>query len=117
MSDLDLVDLMTRPAARGSDPITSHHAATRAASMASKNRLLALRLLAEKSRTDFELATASGLQQTSIGVRRGELVKHGYAEMALDGRGEKVTRLSPSGSPALVWQITASGRAFLASLT
>jgi|GEM_PF-2428304 len=110
----EMDEIWSRPVARHTDPATSHMAAERAALTASKSRMLVLRLLSERPMTDFELAAASGKAQTSIGVRRGECAKHGLVEKALDGRGEEVTRPSPSGSDALVWQVTPAGRAFYA---
>jgi uncharacterized protein YdaL len=57
--------------------------------------------------TDFELAARSGLQQTSIGKRRGECMKAGLVEAA------PATRPAPSGSLAQVWRITDAGLAWL----
>lgn len=54
--------------------------------------------------TDFELAALLGRQQTSVGKRRGELVNAGLI-IATTRR-----RKSPSGSPAIVWQITPAGQ-------
>jgi len=53
--------------------------------------------------TDHELAAATGYVQTSIGVRRGSLVRQGWA-VATDER-----RPSPSGSPCTVWRLTTDG--------
>jgi len=49
-----------------------------------------------------------GRQQTSAGKRRGELRDAGYIEDGL------MRRPAPSGSMAIVWCITAKGRAELA---
>jgi hypothetical protein len=98
-----------RPTARGSDPDTSHDAARQTTPRSNATRLTALGLLAmagDHGATDFELAAQSGLQQTSIGVRRGELVRMGYAEAS--GR----TRQAPSGSRATVWVVTPAGERF-----
>ena len=103
------------PVARDTDPETSHVAAKIATMSASAGRMAALRHLAERPMTDFELAEASGMQQTSIGKRRGDCVPHGLVEPMLDSAGKKVTRPSPTGSPAIVWQITQAGRAFYAA--
>lgn len=95
------------PIARNSDPTTSHAAAEHAALKAGTNRAIALRALAEagsQGLTDFELARVTSIQQTSIGKRRGELARIGLVESA------GITRPSPSGSPAIVWRITAKGR-------
>lgn len=54
--------------------------------------------------TDFELASVMGRQQTSIGKRRGELVRAGL----IIGTTER--RPSPSGSAAIVWKITPEGQ-------
>ena len=92
--------------ARNTDPATSHQAAEHAALKAGTHRALALRALARAADglTDFELAQRTGIQQTSIGKRRGELVRMGLAESA------GTTRPAPSGSPAMVWRVTARGR-------
>lgn len=102
------------PAARRTDPVTSHLAAERASLGASKGRLLVLQNLIERPMTDFELAAATGWIATSIGKRRHECMRAGYVERALDGHGEEVRRETPSGSQALVWAITKEGRAFYA---
>ncbi|MGV0985046.1 MAG: hypothetical protein ACOYB2_10855 [Limnohabitans sp.] len=96
--------------ARESDPDTSHEAAKDARAMSGKHRMLALAALREagpRGLTDFELADATGVAQTSIGVRRKELVRAGYVE-ATDAR-----RPAPSGSAAIVWRVVAG----LADLT
>lgn len=111
----DLLEWTPPPGARNSDPETCHAAAASAAIRASFGRMRALRQLSYGARTDFELAAATGVQQTSIGKRRGECVKAGWVEAQTDDTGRKVTRPSDSGSPAIVWQITAKGREFLAS--
>ena len=101
------------PAARASDPETSAAAAIDAGRFASGNRLLALRLLRVGGpQTDFELAELSGLQQTSIGKRRGECFQAGLVEKHTIG-GEVVKRPAPSGSASIVWAISAAGVAFL----
>jgi hypothetical protein len=90
------------PTARHSDPETSHQAAALAEPRAKTNRAYALRLLLEAGAnglTDFELAERSGIAQTSIGVRRGELVKQGLAARHPDA----ITRHSPSGASSIVW--------------
>lgn len=89
-----------QPTARYGDPATSHQAAEKAAPRAKTNREIALRILKESpgGLTDFELSARSGIAQTSIGVRRGELVKQGLV------RATKKRRPSPSGSPSIVWE-------------
>lgn len=56
--------------------------------------------------TDFELEAKTGLAQTSIGKRRGDLVSHDppYAEMADE------TRLNHRKKPSQVWRVTQAGR-------
>ena len=99
------------PASRAGDPMTSHLAATKAATGASQGRMLVLMNLAVMPMTDFELAEATGWQQTSIGKRRHELmVPRGFVERAKDADGDEIRRLSPSGSPSLVWALTKAGR-------
>ena len=111
---MDLLDLMQAPAARYSDPSTSHAAAQKAEMRATENRLAVLLNLAVRPMTDFELADATKKQQTSIGKRRCDCRDHGLVQIALDGRGEEVKRPAPSGSMALVWEITHAGRDYLA---
>lgn len=94
------------PVARNTDPQTAHQAAEHAAMRAGTMRALALRELAaagDRGLTDFELAHRTRSQQTSIGKRRGELVRMGLVESAGS------TRPSPSGSPAMVWRVTVAG--------
>jgi hypothetical protein len=104
--------------ARTSDPDTAHGAAVIALHGAATNRQLALHHHATTmfdGLTDFELADLTGIQQTSIGKRRGELVAVGYIERARDEAGCGATRPSPTGTPAAVWQITSAGlRAYAA---
>jgi DNA-binding transcriptional ArsR family regulator len=98
----DQLDLFVHPArmARSSDPVTSHEAAADAKVNARTHRASALRLLREHPAglTDFELADLTGLQQTSIGKRRGELRDAGL----VINSGRK--RPAPSGSLSIVWQ-------------
>lgn len=88
------------PAARRTDPDTSHQAAAAAKRKAPTHRELALRALVANrwGLTDFELAHVTGVPQTSIGVRRKELVRAGLVEAT------KERRPSPSGSPSIVWR-------------
>ena len=104
MSQMSIDDL-ARPVARNTDPDTSHAAARYTEPRANTNRALALRVLAEHpgGLTDFELAALTGLQQTSIGKRRGELRDGGFVEDS----GER--RASPSGAQAIVWKAKSEG--------
>lgn len=102
MSDqLDLFE----PQARHTNPETSHEAAAAVGPRAQRDRdrvLDALRTFG--ALTDFELALAINSQQTSCGVRRGELVRAGLVRAStIDG--VKVRRPSPSGSPCQVWEL------------
>lgn len=98
------------PLARRTDPETSHMAAADAVVGSNRGRLLVLFHLRKASMTDFELADATGWQQTSIGKRRGECAAAGLVEALRDGKGEPVRRNSPSGSLAQVWTLTVAGR-------
>lgn len=91
--------LFPAPSTRRTDPATSHQAAADTAPLADTNRQLALRLLRANpgGLTDYELAALSGLQQNSVGKRRGELRDAGLVEDS--GR----RRPGPSGSRCIVW--------------
>ena len=88
------------PTARHTDPQTSHDAAADVLPVSGRHRNLALAALREApfGLTDFELAKVTGVQQTSIGVRRKELVRAGLVEATA------MRRESPSGSAAIVWR-------------
>lgn len=91
---------------RRDDPDTSVEAAQNAHSNAARHRDLALAAHFKhmhEGLTDFELAEITGIQQTSIGVRRGDLVKLGFVMET------RIRRPSPTGSPAIVWVITNDG--------
>ena len=90
---------------RRADHLTSIHAAQTAHRNAETNRMRALKIHAANpdGLTDFELAARCGIQQTSIGKRRGELVAAGMIERT------EITRPSPTGSAARVWKITRKG--------
>ena len=115
MNQPSLLEWEAPPASRNSDPETCHIAAASAALRASHGRLRALRQLSYGARTDFELAAATGVIQSSIGKRRGELRDAGFVEAAIGTDGKTEKRPSDSGSPAIVWRITDKGRAFLAA--
>lgn len=110
-----LLEWEAPPGSRNSDPETSHMAAASAAIRASHGRLRALRQLSYGARTDFELAAATGVIQSSIGKRRGELRDAGFVEAVTGPDGKTVKRPSDTGAPATVWAITNKGRAFLAA--
>lgn len=98
------------PGTRATDPVTSHEAEAKVRPHASEGRRLVLSALYLGPLTDFELAAGTGWQQTSIGKRRGECVALGWVDAVTAPDGTKCKRPSPSGSPAIVWAITASGR-------
>lgn len=102
-----------QPTARSSDPQASRDAAasvTRSQRLSHKERaLVELTKAGRRGLTDFELAKRTGVQQTSIGVRRGELTKAGEVVALLDSDGDPVTRPAPSGVGATVWVIAAHG--------
>lgn len=87
------------PAARESDPDTSHDAAARAALTANRGRKMALEVLRQNvgGLTDHELSELTGWRLNSMNKRRGELRDAG---LVVDtGR----RRRTPSGSTAIVW--------------
>lgn len=100
------------PVARNTDPDTSHAAADDARRTCGAGRRLVLKSLAVEPMTDFELADRTGWQQTSIGKRRGECAQAGWVAVVW-ANGAKLARPAPSGSAALVWEITDAGRAKL----
>lgn len=93
------------PAARKTDPLTSHQAAERASKHADTDRDRVLQVHAKHPHglTDFQLAEIMGSQQTSCGKRRHDLVMRGYI------RATRLRRPAPSGSPSIVWIITPLG--------
>lgn len=104
MTDQLAIDFAS-PTARRTDPATSHEAAVIAIRNAANNRVRAYDALiaaGPEGLTDFELADVTGVQQTSVGKRRGELRDAGLV-VALVRDGGSVRRPSPTGSPAQVW--------------
>ena len=97
---------------RPSDPVTSQEAAIAAIGRKADHQRLVLDALhwaGDDGLTDHELAARTGLIQTSCGKRRGELRDAGLVRQLADEKGKVVKRLSPSGSPCIVWTLTASG--------
>ena len=107
--DLPPLDTMVRAGGRN----TSQDAAVLAINMLSRNKELALDALVAAGPTgltDFELAAATGVAQTSIGKRRLDLVRAGLVIDVLDpDTGRPVTRPSPSGAASMVWCATPAG--------
>lgn len=107
-----LEPLTVQPAARATDPITSHEAA--AMQTPTKVRAIHTYVLEALNDsgplTDFDLAekvsakAGAKLKQTSVGVRRGELVKLGLVRDS----GRK--GLSDTSARAIRWAITDAGR-------
>jgi len=98
------VGFTEEPTARNTDPSTSHEAAEDARAHSGRHRAMALEALRKagpSGLTDFELADATGVAQTSIGVRRKELVNAGLVEATAE------RRPAPSGSAAIVWRVVA----------
>ncbi len=98
---------------RRTDPETSVAAARQAQSRSEIGRTLALKLLSIRAHTDHELAAMTGYLATSIGVRRNELVRRGFVQVARDVDGKVRTRPTPSGCAARLWEITEAGREYL----
>ena len=97
---------------RATDPHTSELAAVAqiGRKAATQRRVLeALYRAGEDGLTDFELGAVLGMQQTSCGVRRGELRDAGLVMKASREDGTILTRPSPSGSPSICWTLTATG--------
>ena len=104
------------PMARNTDPDTSHEAAKDATFHASKHRKVALFALYDYGpMTDYELAAVTGLQQNSIGKRRGDCMRAGLVRRLVIG-GEEQKRPAPSGSMALVWTLTQKGEDYTLKL-
>jgi hypothetical protein len=92
---------------RPSDPETSRVAAdARPFGVSERHRQLVLHHLERAGRmglTDFDLEARTGIKQTSIGKRRGDLTRRGLVEPKIGGDGLPVWRPAPSGCPAQVW--------------
>jgi len=102
--------------ARSTDPSTSAMAArAQTTDKVRTEHRVVLELLQWESLTDFELAKRASqalgrpVKQTSIGVRRGELVRLGLVADS----GRKGT--SDTGSACIIWQITRAGRQAVAA--
>lgn len=106
----DLFAYLDTPAARNTDPHTSHQAAQANPVGRSNGRRMILETLAILgTATDCQLAHYTGLLRGSAAKRRGELVTAGLITRA--GRG-----VTDTGSPALTWTLTAAGHTHLADL-
>lgn len=87
--------------ARTTDPETSHIAGA-TDRLTDRERALAILRRYPAGLTDHELADLMGRIQTSAGKRRHELMRDGLVENS------GLRRLSPSGSPAIVWRAVAT---------
>jgi hypothetical protein len=97
-----------RPAARATDPDTSHLAAVTAIHTAAGDRVLALEHLiaaGDNGLTHHCLAHLTGRKQTSIGVRVNELVQQGLVVRRIreDGTPDRRIPLSGSSMACAVW--------------
>jgi hypothetical protein len=96
---------------RAGSPDTSRNAALDNRPRRSAHQQATLDALAkvgEHGATDFELAALTGLQQTSVGKRRLELVRQGLVDARLVIDPETLglihdRRPTPSGATSLVW--------------
>ena len=101
---MTLFDAVT-PTARHSDPETSRLAAEQVAPRAGTDRAAALLALVDHGPMhDFRLAEITGRKQTSVGVRRKELVSAGLVE-----RAPCKPRPNADGSLCIVWRATEAG--------
>jgi hypothetical protein len=94
------------PTSRRDDGENSRKAAELAERSAGKGRAIVLNALVEFGpMTDHEISVTTGRHLGSTAKRRLDLMRHAPPLVASAGR----NRLSPSGSPATVWQATDAG--------
>lgn len=112
-SDTGLVawvhDTSIVPAARSTDPSTSHDAARRASSRAAADSELVLLAHAdagERGLTGYELAAATGRWYSSVGPRRP-----GLERLGLIAKVTGLRRENDRGNPEQVYRITHAGKA------
>ena len=103
--------LISFPATRGTDPLTSHLAAYRAEVVQAtiRVRVIRIHLAHPAGLTDDELRLEMGSDiknDSSHRKRRNELEQEGYLE---DSGTRRLTR---TGSLAIVWRITNKGRRY-----
>jgi hypothetical protein len=97
--------------ARASDPVTSRMAAEQIAPHVHAGQMKALEafcLLNHTTLDDFELSDWTGVKQTSIGKRRGELERMGYVERAE----RRSSRSKLTSSIVQSYRLTPAGAAF-----
>jgi predicted ArsR family transcriptional regulator len=96
--------LEPRALARRFDPTTSHIAADRVAEFAGKQHDAILAALRDHGpSTAHEIAAHCGLEAHAVGKRMNELFVVGLVKTVADGKGDVMTRLTPSGRKARVW--------------
>lgn len=102
---LDLFAAAPRPLARRTDPKPSHAAAVKAAEFAGSHaeRILAA-LRTHGPRTAHELEHLIGLTVVQIDRRVAELRRQGRLQAQTDAGGTPVTRRTPTGGEATVWE-------------
>lgn len=94
------------PTCRQDDGENSRRAAELAERSAGKGRAIVLKALVEFGPlTDHEVSAITGRHLGSTAKRRLDLMRHAPPLVVSAGR----NRLSPSGSPAAVWQATDAG--------
>jgi hypothetical protein len=103
---VDQLSVFDQPMVRTADPVTCVEPSPE---RLSHGRWIALKaLVCLGPMTDFGLAEATGLAQTSIGCRRKDLVR--MKPQLARSTGRKLP--SPTGSPSLVWEASPEGVAF-----
>lgn len=109
--DFDMhVSILPVAGARNSDPETSHLAGQNL-DLKGEHRIKALLALDDGDKlSDFDLEKETGIAQTSIGVRRGELCKAGLVEDSGE-RGK-----SPRGASVILWRCTERGHQIAAQI-
>ncbi len=97
-------DLDPRKLARSRDPSTSHQAADRVKEFAAGQHATILHALRQCGpMTAHEIADKTGLQAHAVGKRLGELGECCAIRLVWK-QGEPLTRKTPSGRSARVWQ-------------
>jgi hypothetical protein len=97
----------TLPGYRRTDRDTARLAAVGVATRRDAQKLRVLQELAEagdEGRTDYELGLVLQILRTSAGKRRKELLEHGLV------RDSRRRRNTDTGTSAVVWELTDSGR-------
>lgn len=114
----DIYHHLEGPAARTSDPTSSHEAAEQAARNAGGSKLKILQALARlRFANDEALAYATGIEKGPCARRRLDLQRQGLVQpvMVNDPQiGSYQYRIKThAGVPALAWELSPDGRALL----